>query len=91
MVKVDWEDSDTLTREKLLSVLRTVIDMCFKKVNYVNCSNSDKQAFLRIINSAVSSATPLLRDNQLEELREEVKLIKKALSQGRPVSVLLNK
>lgn len=91
MVKVDWGDSDSLSRDELLSTLRTVIDMCFKKVNYVNCSNSDKAAFMRIINSAVSSATPLLRDTKLEELRSEVELIKKHLSEGRPVSILVNK
>ena len=89
MVKLDLGDSDSLSREELLSTLRTVIELTFKKINYVNCSNSDKQAFMRIVNSAVSSATPLLRDNQLEELKAEVEKIKQHLS-GKPVPLMVH-
>ena len=74
-----------------MSTLRTVIEMCFKKVNYVNCSNGNKQAFLRIIYRAVSSATSLLRDNEFAELKSEIEKIKQHLASGRPTSILLNK
>jgi hypothetical protein len=84
-VKFDLEDGESLTRDELLSTLRAVIKLSFEKIRYVNTSNSDKQSWARIINSAVSSATPLLRDTQLEELRGEVEMIKKHLSEGKPV------
>ena len=87
-MKFDLEDGETLTRDELLSTLRAVIRLSFEKIRYVNTSNTDKQSWARIINSAVSSTTPLLRDSELSELKAEIEKIK-AVLEGRPVAQLV--
>jgi len=70
-----------VTRAHFLIYLDEVIRLSFEKVNLRNTNNSERQGWIRCINSAVAAGVPLVRDVELDDLRRDIDVIKKRLGE----------
>jgi len=69
-----------LSRGELLEYVRDVLSVAFEKMRRVNCKESDRQVYMRIVNNSIGVATPLIRDQDLESLKQEIAEVKLALN-----------
>ena len=68
-----------LERRSLLVYLDDVIKTSFSKLNLANCKNTERQGWLRVVVNACAVAGTILKDVELNELKDEIEKIKKRL------------
>ncbi len=71
----------SVSRSAFLQYLDAVIAIAFEKTQLRNTTNSERISWCRVINGAVAAGTPLLRDAELEQLKDDVAELKRAYSE----------
>lgn len=74
-----------VSRDELLIYVDEVLSICFEKIHLKNTTNSERQGWVRLINGAISCATPLLRDSELADLQKQIDEIRARLHIDAPV------
>lgn len=68
-----------LTRKKALSRLNGLVELCTFKLDVKGVTIPEKMKWARIMNNAIKNATPLLRDADLDDLKERLDLVEAEL------------
>ena len=74
-------DSDVpapLTREDVLEAIRRVMDTAFTRLDNRYIKNQEKLGWARVIVGAAGAAASLLRDEDLDELKERIEKLESA-------------
>jgi len=69
-------------RVELLEYVKAVIEVSFEKLRLANTKNSEKQGWCRVINNAIATATPLIKDKDLDDLKSRLEEVESRLRIG---------